>query len=168
MADEPTSGQDSASSDSSSSSGSGPFSGTTGWVVGLTGLVGAVAALAKVFGFGADAPPREPVAVTAQASPDAAAAPADNAAEDPGAPILYKGEMLKLEWSSDPDVWTFTASDGAAAYEEIANSSKIYTLAYNKSLNQYLRWPTAGGDLESSDDDKASWVPIGRVDPATE
>ncbi|WP_309603206.1 hypothetical protein [Sphingomonas sp.] len=164
MTDEPTSGQESASS--GSGGGSGPFSGTTGWVVGLTGLVGAVAALAKVFGFGVDSQPREPVAVAATAAPDAAAAATDNAAEDASAPMLYKGEMLKLEWFTDPDLWTFTNADGEADYEEIATSSEIYTLAYNKSLNQYLRWPTAGGDLESSDDDKASWVPIGRVDPA--
>ncbi len=165
MTDEPSSGQDSGNQSVSS-----PFSGTTGWVVGLTGLIGAIAALARVFGFGSDAPSKEPVAIVASAPSDAANAanaetPAD-AAEDTGAPILYKGEMLKLEWSSDPDIWTFTNADGAAAYEEITTSGKIYTLAYNKSLNQYLRWPIKGGDLESSNDDKASWVPIGRVDPA--
>lgn len=157
MSDEPSSGQDSGSG---SGGGLGPFSGSTGWVVGLTGLVGAVAALAKVFGFSADSSPREPVAIAAPASNTA-----DAAAEEAGDPVLYKGEMLKLEWYTDPDLWTYTNADGEADYEEIATSNPIYTLAYNKSLNQYLRWPIKGGDLESSDDDKASWVPIGRVEP---
>lgn len=148
---------------------SGGFLSTTkGLVTGLTSLVVAVTGLMVACDKLVPTEESAPVAAVAAGSaakaadgPAAAASP-----EEEGDPILYTGDKLRMEW--DGKAWQLNSPDGAFTYEEMTSTVDNWVLAFDKSNDEYIRWPIAGGTMEYSRDDRQSWISYGEVAPKDE
>jgi len=139
------------------------FNSVTGWIGGLTAVVLALAGLKAAAGqldlFGSSKPADAAVSSNESAA-DTAPVEEEAVAELPN---KYTGTWEKkdvtLEWRNG--IWIETTAGGTddeiiTRYEQLSRDEKT-TNAVDRDRQLYVRWPTAGGTLEESEDGK-SWT----------
>ena len=140
------------------------FKNINGWIAGVTGLVIALAGLATAY---KQLFPQEKAEAATAAAPAKAAQPAAATsaatAPDAGAPTVYEGDGVKLEWTGDE--WLLTGKDGEYHYEDMYSPDETRVLAFDKTNSAYLRWPIKGGMSEEGSADKQSWKNYLNLDP---
>lgn len=166
---------DETGGDPQASSGGGkPLSNMTAWIGGATALVVAVTGLIKAC---------EPFAARSPAPAQAAAAAADNAAAAEATgdtatadraeaggedlPGYYEGDGVTLEYKNGLWIETDTSDNTSTRYEDIP-ADEGQTLAFDRDGGSYIRWPTAGGMLQVSEDKQVTWQDSYTVKPVTE
>ena len=144
------------------------LTGAKTWVAAVSAVVIALAGLKTAWSqlFPADpAPAVQAAAAMPEAAPRPAAAAA-SAEEEEGDPELYTGDRLRMEWTGKK--WQLSSPDGVFLYDEMLSTEGSWVLGFDKSNDEYIRWPIEGGTMEYSKDDRQSWVTYGEVLPAAE
>jgi hypothetical protein len=142
-----------------------------GWIAGATGLVVALGGLAATWNNifpGKESAPAEQQAIAATPAGQGPAADtvASDAAAEPeqGAPTLYEGDDVKLEWEAEE--WVLTDGDTRYHYDETYSPDENRYLAFDKANDTYLRWPIKGGMAEEGTADKQTWTNYIELYPA--
>jgi hypothetical protein len=140
------------------------FKNINGVIAGVTGLVIAVGGLFSAYSAIRGDKKEEQPAVEAPATAAEPVAAAALPAKDEDLPTYYEGDDATLEFADNR--WVLTTSEGTYEYKEMFSPVEDRVLAYDKTNDEYLRWPVKGGMSEMSKDE-ATWTNWITLDPTT-
>jgi hypothetical protein len=83
-------------------------------------------------------------------------------------PGYYEGDGITLEYKNGLWIETDTSDNTSTRYEDISADEEGQTLAFDRDGGTYIRWPSAGGMLQVSEDQQVSWRDAYAVKPVAE
>ena len=148
------------------------LSGLKGIVAGITSAAVAItallAAVTNLFGNHHAEPERAAAVAAAETATGPTGSPAPEAAEAASVPTHYAGsnsdgQTIEVDW--DGKHWVYTDPQSSYVYADLTSTDTDMVLAYDRDIDGYLRWPTAGGAVEESFKSQLEYKPIGMLKP---
>jgi len=132
------------------------FRNINAWIGGLTGVVIALAGLySAIERFWPDTPVQSAAEPAVDASANASTGnEADEDATAAALPLSYKAVDATFEKTGG--MWVYTRGEEVTRYQEVSRDDGK-TVVFDPMRKVYARWPNAGGMVEESANNQASW-----------